>query len=231
MNIRQRKRDERGQRVGVYMDAQAEEFPADSKGGALAARLKELLARVAELDVARAAHANRRRQGTEGREEARRRLRRMVKSVWATHKTIARDRPDTRGLFQSPSKIKNDQSLATAARVYAEGAAPLAGLFAEYDLGAAFFNDMRSAADSLETYTTLQHAGAGAGVDTTAAVEETLREMDEVVGRLHTVINNKYLDDPARLAAWESVSRVGRPSRSKPREEEEPAPPTPPAND
>ena len=34
MNERQRRRNERGQRVDVYMDAAAEDFPPDSKGGA-----------------------------------------------------------------------------------------------------------------------------------------------------------------------------------------------------
>lgn len=226
---RQRKRHERGQRADVYMDAQAEVFPADSKGSTLAARLKELLAEVAALDLARAANANKRRQGTEGREVARTTLRRMVKSVWETYKSIAGDRPDIRGLFESPSKLKNDHALVTAARAYADAAAPLAGLFAEYGLTAAFFNDLRAQADSLETYISLQNAGVGAGVDTTAAVEETLREMDEVIERLDTVVSNKYRDDPAKLAAWKSASRVERAPR-KSKDDATTTPPTPPTN-
>lgn len=229
MNDRQRRRNERGQRVDVYMDAQAEDFPANGKGGALAVRLKELLAQAATLGVERAASRRKRQQGTEGRDVARTALRRMVKTVWDTHKTIARDRPDTKGLFESPSKIKNDQSLVTAARAYADTAAPLASLFTEYDLPPTFFADLRAKADTFDTYTTLQNAGVGAGVDTGAAIEETLRQLDEVVERLHTVVTNKYHDNPARLAAWESARRVEHSPRSKPKDDDAP-PQTPPVN-
>lgn len=233
MNEKQRRRNERGQRVDVYMGAQAADFPPDGKGGTLAARLKELLAQAAALDVTRAANARKRQQGTEGRDEARTTLRRMVKNVWDTHKTIARDHPNIKGLFEPPTKSNNDQALVTGARASADAAGSFAGLFAEYGLTAAFFNDLRAKADSLESYITLQNAGVGAGVDTNAALEETLRQMDEVVERLHTLVTNKYLNDPAKLAAWESARRLERPPRSKPKEEgddDTPPPPPPPTN-
>jgi hypothetical protein len=234
MNDRQRNREERGGRVEVYMDAAAEEFPAGSKGAALTARLKELRAEVAALELERAAHKSKRRQGTEGRDKARTTLNQMVKTAWDTYKSITLDHPDVKGIFESPSKIKNDQSLVTAARRYADAAAPLAGLFTEFDLPPAFFNDMKAAADSLESYTTIQNEGVGAGVGSTAAVEAALKEMDEVVERLDTVVRNKCRDDPARLAAWESTSRVERAARRKPEgnrpEGNEPPPPPPPAN-
>src|SRR5215212_1878728 len=152
MNDKQRRSDERDQRVDVYMDAAAEDFPEGSKGGIQAAQLKELRAQVAALDLTRGAGTDKRRQGTEGREGARTKLRQMVKTAWDTYKTITLDHPDIKGLFESPSKIKNDQALAAAARRYADTAATLAGLFAEYDLTAAFFNDMRAQADSLQAH-------------------------------------------------------------------------------
>lgn len=214
-NDKQRRRNERGQRADVYMVAQAEDFPADSRGGILAARLKELLAQTAALDVARAENINKRRQGTEGRAQTRTSLRRMVKTAWGTYKTLTRQRDGLDGLFESPSKMKNDQSLAAGARAYANAAAALAGLFTDFGLPPAFFAEMRSKADSLEAYTTIQNEGVGAGVDTNASIEETLRQMDEVVESLDTVVTNRYANDPAKLAAWESASRVERAPRSK----------------
>ncbi|MDT5272082.1 MAG: hypothetical protein QOH49_4268 [Acidobacteriota bacterium] len=180
--------------------------------------------------MARAENINKRRQGTEGREGTRTSLRQMVKSAWDTYKTIARGRPDIKGIFESPDKMKNDQSLGAGTRAYANAAAPFAGLFTEFGLPPAFFNDMRAKADSLDSYTTLQNAGVGAGVDTNAAIEETLRQMDEVVESLDTVVNNKYRDDPAKLAAWESARRVERAARSKPKDDDAPPSPPPPAN-
>ncbi len=227
MNDRQRRRYEREQRVDVYMDAAAEDLPANSKGGTLAASLKALLTRAAAQDVERAANTSKRRQGTGGREKARTALRKMVKSVWDTHKSIALDRPDIKGLFESPSKIKNDRALVTTARNYADTADSLASVFAEYGLTAAFFNNMRVQADRLEAHAALQVAGVGAGVDTNAALDETLREADEVVARLDTVVRNRYRDDPAKLAAWESASRVERAPRRKAEDDTAPPPPPP----
>lgn len=229
MNNGQRRRNERGQRVDVYMDAQAELFPEGSKGGIQAARLKGLLAQATTLDLARDAGAGKRRQGTEGHEATREALRRMVKTTWETYKTITLDHPDIKGLFESPSKIKNDQALVRFARTYADNAAPLTGLFAEYDLPATFFQEMRARVDNFEAHTALQSKGVNDRVDANTDLEETLREMDDVVERLDTHVRNKYRDDPAKLAAWESASHIERAPHSKPKENNN-APTTPPAN-
>ena len=228
MNDKQRRLDERDQRVTVYMDAAAEDFPPDSKGGILVARLKELRTQAATLDLARGAGTDKRRQGTEGREGARTELRRMVKTTWDTYKTITLDHPNIKGLFESPLKFKNDRLLVAGARRYADTAAPLAGLFAEYGLTAAFFNDLRAQADSLNAHSELQDVGVDAGKGANAALDETQREADEVVERLDTVVRNRYRDDPAKLAAWESASRVERAPRRKSENDEPPQPP--PAN-
>jgi hypothetical protein len=231
MNDRQRRRYERAQRVVMYMDTPSVDFPEESRGAVFHARLKTLLAHVASLDVERAGNTSKRRQGTEGREDARAALRRMLKSVWDTHKAIAPDRPDIKGLFEKPGRNNNDQALVTTARAYAAAAAQFGGPFAEYGLTAEFFNDLRSKADGLESYIAIQNEGAGDGVDTTAAIEETLRQVDEVVERLDPIVRNKYRDNPAKLAAWESASRVERAPRAKPKEEETAPAPPPPAND
>lgn len=230
MNDRQLRRYERGQRVEIFMDTPSEDFPEGSKGAVLDARLKELLAQVGALEVERAANTSKRRQGTEGREEARTALRRMLKSLWDTYKAITLDRRDLKGLLESPAKSKTDQALITTARAYIAAVAPYSALFAEYDLAAAFLNDMRAKADALESYVAIQNEGAGEGVDTTAALEETLREADDVVERLDTVVRNKYANQPAKLAAWESISRVERAPRRKPDEDDGEPPQPPPDN-
>lgn len=229
MNAKHRRFNERGQRVDLFLDAHAEDFAAGSKGGTLAASLKELLAEVSALDVARAASARKRQQGTEGREKMRTDLRRMVKSTYDTASAIAVERPDVKGIFVPPSRGNNDQTLVAAARSAADAAAPLAGLFTEFGLPPTFFNDMRSRADSLETYASLQASGVGEGVDKNAALEDAFRRMEELIGRLDPVVINKYPGDPAKLAAWKSARRVERAPRSRP-EDDDSATPPPPAN-
>ena len=230
MNDKQRRSYERGQRAYVYMNAATTDFPLGSRGGALRDSLQELLAQAAALDVARGASAGKRRQGTEGRVTARTTLRQMVKIAWDTYKTLTLDRPDIKGLFEPPSKIKNDQALVAAARAYADASVPHASLFAEYGLATAFFNDLRTQADRLEAQTALRDAGVGEGVNANAALDETLRRIDEEVERLDTVVRNRYRDDPAKLAEWESASRLEHAPRRKPKDDENAPPPPPPAN-
>ena len=231
MNVGQRRRYERDERVVTFMNAVSEDFRADSKGAALSAQLKELMAQVAALELERAANAGKRRQGTEGREEARTTLRRMLRSVWDTYKAVTLDHPEINGLLEPPSKSTTDHALVTAARAYAAAVTPHAAIFAEYDVTAAFLDDLRSKADAIESHVALQNTGAGQRVGATAAVEEKLRQADEVVERLDAVIRNKYHDDAAKLASWESARRVERAPRHKPDEEEVRPPQPPPAND
>ena len=110
-----------------------------------------------------------------GRRKVRAELRELVQAVIETARTIALDHPDITGLFSSPNVGKSDQSLVSVARAIADVAAPLVGLFVEYKMPATFVNDLRSKADSLEHYISLQTEGVGARAASGASVGETLR--------------------------------------------------------
>ena len=84
---------------------------------------------------------------------------------------------------------------------------------------------MRLKADGLDGNAALQGAGITDGVNANAALDETLRQADDVVERLGAVVRNKYRDNPARLAEWESASRLERAPRSKPEDDDEPPQP------
>lgn len=104
INAKHRRFNERGQRVDLFLYAHAEDFPAGSKGGTLAASLKELLAEVSALDAARAASARKRQQGTQVREKMRTDLRQMVKSTYYTARAIARVCGRRAGLYVEDAK-------------------------------------------------------------------------------------------------------------------------------
>jgi hypothetical protein len=215
MNAKQRRLYERAQRVAVFCDAQAGDFPAGSKGGDVAASLKEELSNVAALDVASSAGASKRRQGTFGRRDARLALRSLVEAVSATGETIALDRPDLKGVFSLKGRDNSDQTLIAVARSHADAAAPHAALFVEYDLPATFAEDLRTKADSLEHYISLQTEGTGARAESSTSVEEALQRTAGLVERLDAVVRNKYREDPARLTAWERARRIESAPHSK----------------
>jgi hypothetical protein len=229
MNSRQRRLYERAQRVVLFMEAHAEHFPAASKGAEALERLKEALATLVALDVARTTGASKREQGSAGRRKAREELRALVQAVIDTARAIALDRPDVSGIFSFTGADRSDSSLVTAARAAADAAAPLVALFVEYHMSPTFINDLRSKADSLEHYITLQTEGLAGRADSNASAETTLKLISGLVERLDTAVRNRYSDDKATLVAWERARHV----ESAPRRKEGGAgtpTPTPPSN-
>jgi hypothetical protein len=235
MSVKMRKHTERAQRVDLFMDGGAEDFPAGSKGGALAASLKEALSNLNALAVARSAGTSKRQQGTAGRRGARETLRELVEAVAHTAKSAARERPDIKGVFDLAGKDRSDQTLVATARAFADAAAPLAGLFAEYGLPATLANELRAGADGLEQNISLQTEATSAGASTTASAEETYQSLSDLIDRLDPIVRNKYRDNPVRLNAWERARRLESASHGKGKDhgnnnDTPTPPPTPPDN-
>lgn len=215
MNDKQRRSYARGTSVDAFMSANAAEFPAGSKGGTLAARLKEELARLSTLDVARVSGAGARQQATAGRRELREALRAQLAAVSDTAEVIGLDHPEVRGLFPRARPDNTDQTLLAVARAFVAAATPLKALFVEYELAPDFIARLDSDADAFEAQMTRQTEGTGSRISTNAAIAAALGRVDELVDRLDVVVSNKYRKDPVRLAAWESAGHLERAPRPK----------------
>jgi hypothetical protein len=227
VNEKQRRLSERGSRVGAFLSANAADFPAGSKGGELAAGLKAELSNLSTLDVVKATGASARQQSSLGRRDFRESLRALVASVCDTADAIALDHAEVKGLFPRTLPNRSDSTLFAVARSFATTAAPLKSLFVEYDMPADFIDSLKADADGLERQMTLQSETTGARVGANASISETLRRADELVDKLDVIVSNKYRNDPAKLAAWESARRLERAPRTKRTGD---APPTPPTN-
>ncbi len=226
MSAKLRRHSERGLRVDVFMTASAEDFPDGSKAAIAHTRLKEELAALDTLDVARRAGVGKRQQGTAGRQEKRKKLREVVNAVSATAETIALDRADFKGMFSLKELDDSDDTLIATARAFADRAAAFVGLFVEYNLKQTFVQDLRSDADSLDSFRTLQTEGVGERSGSNTSADEAVRRLTEQVERLDTFVRNKYHDDPAKIAAWERARRLEKtPQRPK---DDAPSTPTPP---
>lgn len=215
MNDNQRRRYERGSRVDAFMKANAADFPAGGKGAEAAARLSEELAAVAALDVAKAASAGTRRRSSEGRRELRESLRARVAAVSDTADAIGVEHAEVRGLFPRTRADNSDQTLVAVARSYAEAATPHRARFVEYEMPADFVERLKADADGLEAQMSRQTEGRGTSVSTNASIEAALGRADELAERLEVIVRNKYRQDPARLAGWESAQRLERAARAK----------------
>ena len=215
MNDKQRRSYARGTSVDTFMSANAADFPAGSKGGGLAARLREELARLSTLDVAKVSGASAIQQATAGRRELRDSLRAQLAAVSDTAEVIGLDHPEVRGLFPRARPDNTDQTLLAVARAFVAAATPLKALFVEYELAPDFITRMDTDADAFEAQMTRQTEGTGSRISTNAAITAALGRVDELVDRLDIVVSNKYRKDPARLAAWQSAHHVERAPRPK----------------
>jgi hypothetical protein len=215
MNDNQRRRYERGSRVDAFMTSNAADFPAGGKGVDAVARLRTELARLSELDVAKASSASTRQHSSAGRRDLRESLREQVAAVCDTADVIGLDHTEVRGLFPRARPDNSDQTLIAVARSFAETATPLKALFVEYEMQPDFIERLKTDADGLEEQIGRQTESVGARVNTNASIEETLDRVDELVERLEVIVRNKYREDAARLAAWESARHLERAPRTK----------------
>lgn len=215
MSDKHRKHFERGARVAAYCAANPSDFPADSVAGGSVKRLNQALSDIETLNVERATSMSARQQGSEGRRELREALRKQRKLIFKTAEIIGRDHPEVKGVFQHTESDRSDQTLLAVARSYLSAAQPLKSRFAEYEVDAAFFDSFNANINAFGQHMTRQSAGAGTSIAASAGIEETLKKIDDEVGRLDVIARNKYRDDTAKLAAWLSISHLERSPRRK----------------
>lgn len=184
------------------------------KGGQAAARLHEVLAELEALDTSRVSSRGAKQQATIGRRDERASLRERLRAISDTADTIGLDHPEVKGVFKMSRESISDQTLLATARAFASNAASLKARFIEYDLPADFLDKLNASIVDFDKYILRQTATTGSSVAATASLENALERGDEDVERLDTSVRNKFRDDPARLAAWESARRLERTRRA-----------------
>ena len=215
MNNKQRKHFECGTRISAYCAANPEDFPADSVAGACLMRLNEHLASIETLHVAKATNISAQQQGAQGRRELRQAIRSQIATLYRTAELMGRDHPEAKGVFQRLPSDKSDQTLLAYARAYSAAAKPLKARFSEYEVSSEYLDSFDANIDAFEASMARQSEGAGGRVASNAGIEDALRHVDEEVDRLDVIARNKYRNDPAKLAAWESASHLERQAHRK----------------
>jgi hypothetical protein len=92
---------------------------------------------------------------------------------------------------------------------------PIKALLSEYDLNAEFFNEFSVNVNKFGQHIDKQTAGKGERIAANASLESALKRGEEEFEKLNTAVSNKYRNDPAKLAAWESARRMERAARSR----------------
>jgi len=113
------------------------------------------------------------------------------------------------------------------ASAFPADAVPLAGEFQKHEMPANFIDELHADIAALEEALSGRARNRDAHVAATAALDATMERGIKAVRRLHAMVRNKFRDDPAALAAWESASHVERRSRTvAPPQPEPPQPST-----
>jgi hypothetical protein len=104
----------------------------------------------------------------------------------------------------------SDRTLLATARAFAVAALPLKALFIEYDLAPDFHDKFKAEIDEFEQQLDRRAAGKGGRVAANASLQEALPRGEGALELLDTAVRNKYREDAARLAAWESARHFER---------------------
>lgn len=213
MNDTQRRRHERGLRVRDFAETVKDSFPSNSKGAESIARVEQLVEQLTALDASHATNKRAAQAGTSGKKEAREELRRMLSRISKTGRAIGMDDTSLKNRFRLPDTNPNSQTLLGTARSILAEATPLKSRFVEYGHSADFLDTLGEKISRFESFATQQNTGASARKADSAAIDSALDSLDTEITRLDAIVRNKYADDPAQLAAWESARRVERAPR------------------
>ena len=217
MKDTERRRYEMLVRVRDFGDAHAASFPAASRGGELLTTLGQIVEDLGAHAAQQSASATAATALAASRSAARETLWDELEAISRTAGAFDPERPDLTERFQLPRRNRNDQVLLATARAFLAEARPLKAEFVRYELPANFIERLEAHLAAFDESVTEQNLRAQSRVAATSSIGETIERGVALVRQLDAIVKNKFRDDPAELAAWESASRTERaPRRAKP---------------
>lgn len=230
MNDEQRRLHERFNRVRNFCESLAPAFPVNSRSGMALEEIISAIKRSEELDAAQSTHGRERQQGTIRRKELRERLCSQLSAIGKTARVIGKEHAAVKDRFRLSGSRRNDQALLSTAKAFITEATPHKALFLEYDMPANFLEELALTIADFERAINQQSKAAGGRMQARAGIDQLQARATGELEKLDTAIRNRFRDDQAMLAAWESASRLERAPRSPSaaeESEENPAPPAP----
>lgn len=215
-------------RVRDFLSARADSFPQTSLGGQQLAILGQSVEDLSREAATQSSGISSEQQATVSKANAREALRDSMQAISRTARAMALDNPGLEDRFRMP-RSGSDRKLLSAARAFAADALLFKDEFIRHDLPATFIEDLKADIADMERAIGGQNTGRGTHVLATAAIDEVIEGAMNAVRRLDAVVRNKFRDDPATLAAWESACHVERrtptPRRTNGDSTDAPAPP------
>ncbi|MDT4895912.1 MAG: hypothetical protein QOH25_989 [Acidobacteriota bacterium] len=153
---------------------------------------------------------------------ARDELERALNAISRTARSISNSVPGLEQKFRFSRDLK-DQDLLTTARMFATDALPIKAEFIKRGLPANFLDDLDNDITEFEESLTRRTQGTDKHVNATATIDNLIERGMKTVRELDPIARNIFDENPGKLAAWLSASRVER----APRRATQPPPPPP----
>jgi hypothetical protein len=212
MNLIDIRRLEMLKRVRDFGAEHATDFPPDSPTGQMFADVTHVVDKLEQEAVTQYTGIGSSLESTQTRASARERLRETLQLFVITAQAVATAKgSDVDQEFRMPRK--GDQRLITAAKAFAQQAAPLKADFVLHGMPDTFLDDLNAEIDDFDetvaahTNTRESRAAARYGID--AALEEGLM----AAVRLDAVVRNRMRQNGEALAKWQIAHHVDYPGR------------------
>lgn len=228
MNDTLRRRYEMFLRVRDFGVQHATFFPANTRGQQLFMEFDTIIGEVEQLAAAQQSNDRSAREGTTNRGEARMNLREDLEAMSDTARAMSLDIQGIDDKFRIPRGKINDMDLLSIARAFAADALPVKAEFIRYELPAYFLDKLDQRIEEFEQAIDAQQRSERERVSATAGLGDAVERGVDKVRQLDAVVRNKFRDDPARMAEWETARHTERaPRTSATAQPPAPNPPTP----
>lgn len=221
MNSDETRRYDMLKRVRNFGQVRMADFPETSLGHELFSEISKALKELDTSATNQASGANAAIGGTKTKGTIRDELSEALTAINRTARALAFDTPGLEDKFRLP-RSGSDQALLNAARAFAVDASPLKAAFLRHEMPVTFLEELQMQIDAFESALNHRATAKGVRVSATAGIDLALTRGVTAVRRLDALIQNKYRNDAATLAAWATASHVERANRSAA------VPPTPP---
>ena len=199
------------QRVKAFGDAHGADFTVGGPAANAFAFIATLVPK-AGLDAgAQVAGKGAAQAGTASRAAVRLALHNELETFSATARSIALTTPGFDNKFQLP-RSGSDQALLASAVAFVAEATPVTATFIAHEMPADFLTVTQSLIDQFKAAGVSQDAGLAKQVGATAELENNRHQGVLMLETLKGIVPNKYKNNPAVLAEWNTASHVERPS-------------------
>lgn len=214
MNDSERKHYERFVRVRQFGMTNAADFPSPTKGNQFFTELGTIIDEIENESSDQQAGFGEARQQYEIKATARKALRTAMAEISTTAKSMEIEYDGIADKFKFQQNTPDEMLLAKS-RAFATEANDYIDQFEEWGLAATFITDLTDLANAFEDSFSSTAAAIAEHVEATADTRSRIKAGSKRVEALKAIVMNKYKDNPGKLAAWKSASRLEKTKQNK----------------